>query len=175
MEECVFLYCNENVFDKPLIMAFPYIAHEGSVFYDKKLLNGIEEFESKYADLNYTNNGVHWLICGDLNARTGQLEDTLLNNNLNRYLQGYDECYLIEDGQDIPRRKSRDIEVNNFGRQFVHFCKVNDLIILNGRTKSDSDGKFTCIANGGRSIVDYFVVDKNLFEHIIDLEIVARP
>ena len=57
----------------------------------------------------------------------------------------------------------------------INFCKINDLVILNGRTNSDSEGKFTCIANRGRSIVDYFVTDRGLYEHVIDLEVIARP
>ena len=175
MEECIFLRFDESVFDKSLIMAFPYIAHEGSVFYNEKMLNGIENFELTYADLNYSSGEVHWLICGDLNARTGNLDDTLLNNNINKYLQGNDDCYLVEDTKDIPCRKSKDVEINNFGRLFINFCKINDLVILNGRTNSDSEGKFTCIANGGRSIVDYFVTDIGLYEHVIDLKVIARP
>ena len=31
IEECVFLLFNKDIFIKPLLAAFPYIAHEGSV------------------------------------------------------------------------------------------------------------------------------------------------
>ena len=51
MEECIFIYFNEVVFGKPVLMSFPYIAHEGSVFYNNKLLNGIENFELQYENL----------------------------------------------------------------------------------------------------------------------------
>ena len=41
IEECVFLYIDILSFRKPLLAAFPYIAHEGSVYYREKILNGI--------------------------------------------------------------------------------------------------------------------------------------
>ena len=78
VEECVFLSFSEVMFSKPLFLAFPYIAHEGSVFYKEKLLNGIENLEMNYSDLNNVNSEVHWIICGHLNSSTGQLEDILL-------------------------------------------------------------------------------------------------
>ena len=98
--------------------------------YNEKILNGIETLELTYEYLNDLNGDVHWLICGDLNARTGNFEDTLLNNNINTYLQSHDGCYLVEYVRDIPCRKSKDKEINNFGRHLVNFCKINDLIIL---------------------------------------------
>ncbi|GFR95868.1 hypothetical protein ElyMa_002705800 [Elysia marginata] len=48
-----------------------------------------------------------------------------------------------------PERSSEDKETNTFGRQLVTFCKVHDLLTLNGRTEGDMKGKVTCIANGG--------------------------
>ena len=51
VEECVFLSFKETVFKKPLIIAFPYVAHEGSVFYKEKLLNGIENLELNFSNI----------------------------------------------------------------------------------------------------------------------------
>ena len=84
-----------------------------------------------------------------------------MNNNIHDYIQSFDECEMIAEGHDIPRRTSRDTETNTFGRQLIQFCKINDFLILNGRTASDATGSFTCIANKGRSIVDYFIVSRN--------------
>jgi hypothetical protein len=36
-------------------------------------------------------------------------------------------------------------------------CCDAGLLILNGRTLSDESREFTCLANGGRNIVDYIV------------------
>ena len=163
IEECIFLSFNETMFAKPLIMSFTYIAHEQSEFYRNKILKGIERFEVNYADLNNANGDVHWLICGDLNSRVCELEETLINNNIHDYIQGFDECEMIAEGHDIPRRTSRDTETNTFGRQLIQFCKINDFLILNGRTTGDATGSFTCIANKGRSIVDYFIVSRNMY------------
>ena len=62
-------------------------------------------------------------------ARTGNLDDTPLNNNINKYLKGYDHCYLVEDTKDIPCRKSKDIEINNFARLLITFF-VKSMILL---------------------------------------------
>ena len=175
IEECVFLSFNETVFNKPLIIAFPYIAHEGSVFYKEKLLSGIENFDLNYSDINNIKGDVHWIICGDLNSRTGQLEDTLLNDNVHEYIDGFDNCDMLVEEQQIPYRKSRDKETNTFGRQLVQFCKINHLIIINGRTKSDSMGSYTCIANNGRSVVDYFIVGRSMYEYVLDMNVTPRP
>ena len=175
VEECVFLSFSEVMFSKPLFLAFPYIAHEGSVFYKEKLLNGIENLEMNYSDLNNVNNEVHWIICGDLNSRTGQLEDILLNNNVQDYINDFDNCDMLADKQDIPHRKSRDTEINTFGRQLVQFCKINDLIIINGRTAGDNTGSYTCIANKGRSVVDYFIVGRSMYEYVVDMNVTPRP
>ena len=175
IEECIFILINEIVFKKPLIIAFPYIAHEGSVFYKEKFLSGIENFEINFANLNYQYDEIHWVICGDLNARTGLLDDTLINNNINEFIHDFDECEMICDTVEIPRRKTRDTESNNYGRQLVKFCKINGLFILNGRTKGDDAGTYTCIANGGRSVVDYFITGSSMYEYVLDMEVTPRP
>ncbi|GFR74712.1 retrovirus-related Pol polyprotein LINE-1, partial [Elysia marginata] len=44
----------------------------------------------------------------------------------------------LSDTRSIPpERSSEDKETYTFGRQLVSFCKVHDLLILNGRTEGD--------------------------------------
>ncbi|GFS06559.1 hypothetical protein ElyMa_002967800 [Elysia marginata] len=44
---------------------------------------------------------------------------------------------LSETRSIPPERSLEDKETNTFGRQLVTFCKVYDLLILNGRTEGD--------------------------------------
>ena len=175
IEECVFLYINISSFKKPLLATFPYIAHEGSVYYKEKILNGIENLEYKLTHLKCSNEDVHWLLGGDFNARVGQLDDTIMCNNINDFINGYEECDMINDDEEIECRKSRDTETNNYGRHLVQFCKLYDIFILNGRTTGDKVGAYTCIANGGRSVVDYFITGRSFFNYITDMSVVPRP
>ena len=173
MEECVFLSFNEILFEKTVVMIFPYIAHEGSVFYENKLLNGIEKLEVEYLKIKEKVENSLCLICGDLNSRTGNLNEILLNTNVSRYLNGFDHCDR-DDDIDIRSRKSRDKDTNNYGIQLVQFCKINDFVIINGRTQSDNVGNFTCIANKGRSVVDYCIIDRNFYDQVIDMNVLPR-
>lgn len=174
IEECVFLYIYILSFKKPLLVAFPYIAHEGSVYYREKLLSGIENLECNLANLKCTNEDIHLLLGGDFNARVGQLNEIVMCNNINDFIHCYDECDVINDDEEIACRKSRDMETNNYGRQLVQFCKLNDIFILNGRTTGDKVGAYTCIANGGRSVVDYFITGRSFYNYITDMSIVPR-
>ena len=73
-------------------------------------------------------------------------------------------------------RKTRDpFFVNNYGKQFIEFCKCNSFCILNGRTPDDQLGNITCIANKGKTIVDYFTVSMNFFDYIKAFKILPRP
>ena len=175
IEECVLLHFSDKVFKRPLLAVFPYIAHESSVFYQNKILNGIENLELTFSSLNCINENVHVLIFGDLNSRVGQLNETLMNNSINEYVHGLDDCDMVTDNEDIPTRRSRDTEQNNYGRQLIQFCKINNLFILNGRTISDPLGSYTCIANGGKSVVDYCIVGRSLYDYVVDLKVMPRP
>jgi hypothetical protein len=46
------------------------------------------------------------------------------------------------------------------------------LLILNGRTLGDELGKFTCLANGGRSTVDYIVGSPAVWQAATHLKVI---
>ena len=46
--------------------------------------------------------------------------------------------------------------------------------ILNGRIKGDREGNFTCIANGGRSTVDYVLVNTRMYDWIKSFHVITR-
>ena len=79
------------------------------------------------------------IICGDFNARCGELEDTA---GLERY--------------PIPKRDAVDKIINQLGKELISTLKALDLCVVNGRFTKSEDG-FTSISNKGMSVVDYII------------------
>ena len=59
---------------------------------------------------------------------------------------------------------SLDQTVNKFRRCLVNLCNSNNLSILNGRTRADMLGKFTCYKSNGSSVIDYAIVSSDLMK-----------
>ena len=53
-----------------------------------------------------------------------------------------------------------------YGRELIQICQTYGLHFLNGRKDGDTRGNITCIANGGRSTVDYMIVNSAFYEKI---------
>jgi hypothetical protein len=66
----------------------------------------------------------------------------------------------------IEARKSRDIHINTYGKSLAELCCGNELIILNGRTKGDYIGQFTCHTYNGASVVDYTMVSSEMLQSV---------
>ena len=49
----------------------------------------------------------------------------------------------------------------------VEILSVNSLICLNGRTKGDPLGNFTCFTPKGISVVDYVILNDDLFNDVV--------
>ena len=81
-------------------------------------------------------------ICGDFNARCGNLAD------------GCDPHPLI------PTRCTIDDTANSNGKQLMDFLRAFNLCMLNGRGKKDN---FTYVSSLGRSVVDCCLVHKDDF------------
>ena len=102
------------------------------------------------------------LLCGDFNARTGTLNDFIDNE-------------FPENDFQIPiaieKRYSKDSHINNYGRSLLDLCVGNNLIILNGRTKGDFTGQYTCHTYNGASVVDYAIASYDLLKSIINFSV----
>ena len=62
-------------------------------------------------------------------------------------------------------RNSKDSQTyNKFGLSLVDLCCEHDVHMLNGRLFDDKEGNITCVANEGRSLVDYIIASSNLFD-----------
>jgi hypothetical protein len=127
---------------------------------ERRLLS--DHFEKSQDDINKFASLGEVLLCGDFNARMGNLDD---------YVE-HDSNFLNISDQ-IDRRNSRDTPVNAYGRCLSEPCCGNGLIALNGRSKGDFVGQFTCHTYNGASVVDYAIVSHNLFPFISHFSVSA--
>ena len=101
------------------------------------------------------------LICGDLNARTGLLQDFVENDDRDHiplphaYTPDYFNQY----------RCNLDKTVNNYGEWLMSTCISANLCTLNGRSCGDVLGNYTCYRKNSVSTLDYIIASKVLFDH----------
>lgn len=150
-----------------LLVCIVYYSPPGSSEHsDEPLFEIIYEEASRYK----LQHNVHFLLlCGDLNARTGTLPDTDLDDE-----QEYNEYMPLTD-LPINPRANRDTTITVRGRELVALCRVMKIRILNGRSGKDQGvGEFTCINWNGRSLNDYAILSEDLTNSVIDFEIGSR-
>jgi len=79
------------------------------------------------------------ILLGDLNARTGTLND-LIENDCFDFLPDDAACNLEKNW---PKRNNGDYTANKLGGEVLRLCIGYKLRILNGRATGDLDGKLT--------------------------------
>ena len=99
------------------------------------------------------------IICGDLNARTGNMQEFSMVHPI------LEEPWSSRVNIAISR-KSKDIQVNAQGRCLLDMCVSSGMRIVNGRHHGDRNGEYTCHTPRGSSVVDYVVVSSGLFDTI---------
>lgn len=151
--------------DKDIVMIGCYVVPEGGPAYKHTDLDdGILILEEHILQ-SFNKDSVYFIICGDLNARTGAEQPK--EEDMFTYVHGHDYYYNIDgegdDGcDDIVKRLSKDITVNNFGHSMLDLCFLLDLWIMNGSCNSDVEGEFTFMGPNGNSVVDYFLVSRGI-------------
>ena len=108
------------------------------------------------------------MLCGDFNARIGQLTGMIEQES--------DEFISLPDDyvpDNFSPRFSQDNLTNTYGTHFLNLIKHNQLTILNGRTLGDLSGQFTSIQRNGCSVIDYFAVSSTLRHTINYLKILG--
>jgi len=91
------------------------------------------------------------LLCGDFNARVGNDNDFISNDN--------NQCnpsYLNYTGDSANIRITQDKVI-----ALLDLCIGHNLRILNGRLAGDSIGILTCFTPNGSSTVDYSIVSES--------------
>ena len=173
LEECVVLYLDgKSLGIQREIICFLYISPAGSTVYNGETgYNGVEVFESKLCEIVQKYTEAYIILAGDFNARCGDTQDMLLNDDVDFVFQ--EEAIYESDFFELPRR-SKDQSQNNFGLSLIKLCKTYGIHILNGRSPGDSEGEITCIANDGSSIVDYFIASRSLFQSVSSFKVENR-
>jgi hypothetical protein len=69
-------------------------------------------------------------------------------------------------------RQNRDASVGGWGCELLDLCYDTGLLIFNGWTFGDQSGEFTCLANGGRSTVDYIVGSPIVWQAATHFEVI---
>ena len=97
------------------------------------------------------------IICGDFNARVGNLSDIPEHiDGSDGDLSGILSPHIISNAYSIPERHTVDQHVNDYGRQLINMCRSIGLCIANGRVSDIINNKdFTCYKTVGASVVDY--------------------
>ena len=113
--------------------------------------------------LCFNKNGVA-LVQGDFNARTGAEKDYVQHDK-------YDENFGIENLTNQHLHNSQDQEVKTRGKELLDICKLNDYLIMNGRTIGDLFGKYTSHQWNGSSVVDYFVAPNKFAKRIAHFKV----
>ena len=89
-----------------------------------------------------------YFVCGDINGRTGSLND---------YINGVDE---------LPPRVCIDAVKNPHGESFVDFLLESEMCITNGRVTPEFD-EFTSVSTKGRAVIDYIAVSQECVQNCV--------
>ena len=117
----------------------------------------------------------HILLLGDLNSRTGKLNEYIETNHfllnelhLDELEDVFDDEFSYFEKSNISTQRTvSDENTNNYGYKLIDFCKSNSLYLLNGRLGRDQlVGKNTC---RNASCIDYFISSVNMFPCVKDL------
>lgn len=116
---------------------------------------------------------MHLILNGDFNARTGHEPDFITYDDNIPEMHEYTD--ILDNPTMIPRT-SQDDKVNKYGYELIDFCKTYACYIVNGRIGYDKNrGDFTFINDNGCSVIDYFIVSKEMFDLIDNFTVACRP
>lgn len=116
--------------------------------------------------------GHEFLVLGDLNVRTGCLQDDVDGVPMDAGpVAGLDG----PPADQVPaHRVSQDSTVSAEAMSLLLGLNTCGCVLLNGRAPGDPTGKATCYKNGGSSVVDYGIVSAGLYPSVMSF-IVRDP
>ncbi len=100
-------------------------------------------------------------MCGDFNARTGDVNDFVENDELDEYLPV--NVNYIPDNHLVRRINKDSSTLNANGSALIEFCKSSGYRILNGRLNKNITSNFTCFNARVNSCVDYLLLREEHF------------
>lgn len=110
------------------------------------------------------------LLTGDFNARTAHLSDQF-DDVLADHVDLPSNLEFDVSQYVAPLRQSCDKVFNDFGLLLLQLCQGARLSILNGRVQGDIPAQFTCHANAGGSVVDYFIASASICSRACSLQV----
>ena len=154
----IWLKIDKSIFlsqEEPIQVCIAYNPPDNSAYCNKDLYDEISLLLLKKCHITSP-----FLLIGDLNARTGELEDF---EQPSRSHHDNEEENIPGRGTNIQKRSNCDKKCNTMGIKLLDLCKMHDMQILNGRTTGDRSGSFTFHDTmQGASSVDIAVASDSL-------------
>ena len=149
-------FCDEN---EDIFLGSYYVSPEKKTEVTKNdFFNVINEEINVFKDKGIV------LVQGDLNARTGSQQDYI-------ELDKFDNIFGVENFSNQKKRNSEDKKTDRRGKELLDICKVNDMLITNGRKVGDLFGKFTSHQWNGSALNDYLLAPCNFIHKILDFNV----
>ena len=166
VSQCVLWLLFKNI---DIIIGAVYIPPSSSDYYNDELFDDIMD-DMSYLASQYKQ---PFVMLGDFNARTANLDDDI--DDIDFDLFNIDELYFDDCAMyNLPsgilhKRSNKDTVTNANGLKLIEFCQITNLNIINGRVGGDSTkGDYTCHKYNGKSVIDYAIASKILFQRVID-------
>ena len=95
---------------------------------------------------------------------------------IDRYIDSINGAELNESqNYDIGRRYSLDLKSDSSGLRLLNICKEASLRIVNGRLGLDKEqGNFTYQSVLGKSVIDYVLLQPEMFDNVMHFALTAR-
>ena len=156
--ESIWISTKETGESDPVRIGFFYCSPDNRKYDFLETVNGeIEKFGG----------GNNTYIMGDFNARTKTEQETIAYDK-------YDEEMGVPTNihDPPPPRNSQDTKlVNRRGKDLLDICRMNDLIIANGRTVGDLFGTYTNHQKKGSSVIDYLLLPHKAVSNVVNFSV----
>lgn len=133
--------------ERPIFLCAIYLPPAESPYYSEETFSILQD------EISHFQTKGNVLMCGDLNARTGNEPD---------FVNTQGDKYITNTSHSLPSyqlRNNYDKLTNKSGKSLLELCRSLGLYIVNGRIRGDSFGCYTFNSFLGNSTVDYFITD----------------
>ena len=158
----IWMEVNRNIIKnlpKNLIICIAYIHDVTSKYFTPSIFDELAK-----GILTHCEDDTPILITGDLNARTGTLDEIFVDpipDELNCFIEANNST------NSTKSRQNADNVINSHGKKIIDICRTYNLKILNGRMDGDPYGNFTYYdASLGASTVDYSICNQSFYNYI---------
>lgn len=145
-------WCQVEIKDMSFLICFLYRPPIDSAFANEYFFT---ELSDELNELRIKTGISQLFLLGDFNGRVGKIGslcETIHSDNEDNLSGPLSE-------ERLNSKNSEDNKVNPYGREILKFCLENELIVMNGHSRSDRNGKLTFVSPVGQSVVDYALTD----------------